>query len=186
MPIPVLHRKDGATATRGLKRMSWRGMNRLNDMLKALKQHRFGFSLYALLVFVLQELPYLPWAIWPPRENPLAGNAAAYPWLEITEKAAGILTLALLILLIRKDGEKPSFKNRFFTLAAICLAGYYASWIAYFSGVTSGWLIVIGLTALVPVYYLFVALWLKNRLAVIPCAAFIVAHTTVNVMNFLL
>lgn len=155
-------------------------------MKNEIKQYRLGFSLCGLMAFALQELPYLPWALWPPRDNPLAGNTAAYLWLEIAEKVAGILTVALLVLVIRKDAVRGVVKDRFFAPAAVCLALYYASWTAYFAGVTNGWLIVIGLTALVPVYYLFVALWLKNRLAVVPCVVFIVVHTATNMINFLL
>lgn len=152
----------------------------------AIKQYKFGFSLYALLAFVLQELPYLPWSIWPPKDNPLAGNVAAYPWLEIVEKVGGIFTIALLLIAIRKGREKPVGRSRFFALAALCLAGYYISWIAYFAGFTNGWLIVIGLTALAPIYYLFVALWLENELAVIPCTVFTAAHILTNTINYLL
>jgi len=158
---------------------------RLNRKIERPVPYAFGFSLCGFLAFALQELPYLPWALWPPPNNPLAGNTAPYLWLEIAEKVAGILTVVVLIFIVRKNAAK-FIRNRFFLLAAICLTFYYASWIAYFAGCTNGWLIVLGLSALAPIYYLCVALGLQNKPAVIPCAIFIVVHTSLNTLNFLL
>ena len=148
-------------------------------------RYRPGFCLFGLIAFLVQELPYLPWMLWPPKIDPLVGNIAPYMWLEITEKVAGILTVAILMMIITKDDGKTR-NRRFLILAAVCLSIYYISWMAYFSEFSPGWLMVFGLSAVVPIYYLFVALYLENKLALIPCTVFFVAHTTANAINYLL
>lgn len=122
-----------------------------------LKRFGIGLSLYGLAAFVLQELPYLPWLLWPPQDNPLAGNEPANLPLGILEQAGGVLTIALLLLILRRDRVRPDFKSGLFWSALLCLLAYYVCWGCYFAGVTDPWLIVAGLSATVPLYYFFVA-----------------------------
>jgi len=147
---------------------------------------KIGFSLFGFLAFILQELPYLPWLISPPTDNPLANNISMDIFLGVLEQAGGILTVALLILVVRKETVKIMFRSIFFIIAVMCLASYYVCWICYFNGITNGWLIVIGLSATVPIYYFFVSLWLKNNFAIISSILFFIGHTGSNIINFLL
>lgn len=155
-------------------------------MKELIKQYKINFSFYGFVAFVLQELPYLPWLLWPPKNNPLANNIAATPLLGILEQVGGVLTIAMLILIVRKDNIRPNFKKGYFRLALICLIIYYGCWICYFAGITNGWIIVLGLSAPVPLYYLFIALGLKNPFAIIPSVVFLLGHTVSNAMNFII
>jgi len=148
-------------------------------------QFKISFSSYGLLAFILQELPYLPWLISPPIDNPLANNNPANIFFGVFEQAGGILTVALLILIVRKETVKIIFRNIFFIIAVMCLGTYYVCWICYFNGITNGWLIVIGLSAIVPIYYFFVSLWLKNNFVIISSILFFIGHTGSNTINFL-
>jgi len=154
-------------------------------MKKYFNDFKIGFSLFGLLAFVLQELPYFPWLLCPPADNPLSNNNPANIYLGILEQGGGILTVALIILVIRKITEKISFKNIFFIIAVFCIVIYYVCWICYFAGITNGWLIVIGLSAVVPVYYFFASLWLKNNFAALTSILFFIGHTGSNILNYL-
>lgn len=154
-------------------------------MKNTFKKYTIRFSIYGLVAFILQELPYIPWLLWTPANNPLTNNYPATPLLGLLEQAGGILTIATLILIVHKDIDKPKYSNRFFIAAIICLAIYYISWICYFSGITNGWLIVIGMSAIVPIYYCFIALWQKNNFAVATSVVFLIGHTMSNAINFL-
>jgi hypothetical protein len=154
-------------------------------MKKYINQYKIGFSLFGLIAFILQEIPYLPWLFWPPVDNPLANNDPANIFLGILEQVGGILTVALLILLLNKSVIRPNFGNKYFIFAFICLVFYYVCWICYFAGITNGWLIVIGLSAIVPLYYFFIALWNKNIFAVIFSILFFIGHTVSNIINYL-
>jgi hypothetical protein len=156
----------------------------MSGTMRFLKQYRFHFSLIGLLAFVLQELPYLPWMLWPPADNPLANNLTANPVLGAMEGIGGALTVVLLVLIVRKDAGKPNTKHRFFVAAACLLALYYICWIAYFAGITSAWLIVLGLSAPVPLYYLCVSMWRRNVFAVVTSLIFFIGHTASNAVNY--
>jgi hypothetical protein len=155
-------------------------------MINHLRQYKIGFSIFGLIAFVLQELPYLPWLLCPPEKNPLANNVPINAFFGSLEKLGGILTVGLLILIINKSVIRPIFKNKLFYISVLCLISYYICWIFYFFGVTNAWLIVIGLSAVVPIYYLFIALWLKNYFAIFTSIIFFIGHTGSNMINFLI
>jgi len=154
-------------------------------MINHLKQYKIGFSIYGLIAFALQELPYLPWFLLPLVNNPLANNIPKNIYFGILEKLGGILTVGLLIIIINKSVIKPKFNSKLFLVSVLCLITYYVCWIFYFFGFTNAWLIVIGLSAVVPIYYFFIALWLKNYFAIFTSIIFFIGHTGSNIINFL-
>jgi len=154
--------------------------------ISCLRQYKIGFSIYGLIAFALQELPYLPWFLWPPVNNPLANNIPKNVCFGTLEKFGSILTVGLLIIVINKSVIQPKFKNKLFCISVSCLITYYICWIFYFLGFTNSWLIVIGLSAVVPIYYFFIALWLKNYFAIFTSIIFFIGHTVSNMINFLL
>ena len=151
-----------------------------------MKQYKIGFSLFGMIAFLLQELPYIPWLLWPPADNPLANNVPINAFWGILEKCGGISTVALLIIVINTTVIHPKFKDKLFIISVSCLITYYVCWVFYFLGFTNAWLLVIGLSAIVPIYYLFVSLWLKNYMAIITSIIFFIGHTGSNMINFLL
>ena len=149
-----------------------------------IKKYKISFSLFGLLAFLLQELPYLPLLMCPPKNNPLENNIPQNVFFGTIEKNGGVLTVALLMLVIHKFNTQKDFKNKYFLIAVLCLIIYYVCWILYFNGITNVWLIIIGLTAIVPMYYFFVAMWLKNYIAVIVSILFFIGHTISNIINY--
>jgi hypothetical protein len=148
-----------------------------------MRNYGFGFSLTGLILYALQLCPNIVWMLAPPANNALAGNSSAYPILTITERVFGIITVALLILLINKSGGKNS--SLYIGLAILFLMGYYGAWIFYYRGVVSPWLLIIGIAAMPPLYFLFAGLWLKNYTILAPCIIFGVAHITITCSNYL-
>ena len=67
-------------------------------MKRYFNQLKIGFSLCGFLAFILQELPYFPWLISPPIDNPLANNNPANIFFGVLEQAGGILTVAFDII----------------------------------------------------------------------------------------
>jgi hypothetical protein len=151
-----------------------------------MRQYQIGFSVYGLIAFIVQELPYLPWFLCPPEDNPLENNIPVNTFLGMLEKFGGILTVGLLIVIVNKSVTHPEFKNKFLCISVLCIITYYVCWIFYFSGFTNAWLIVTGLSAVVPAYYLFISLWLKNYFAVFTAILFFIGHTGSNIINYML
>ena len=50
-----------------------------------MKKLRIGFSLYGLPIALLQALPNIVWALFPPAVNTLEGNASSIPFIEYGE-----------------------------------------------------------------------------------------------------
>jgi hypothetical protein len=108
--------------------------------------------------------------LMPPQVNPLADNAPAAPLLGVLEMVGVSLTVALLILVIRKDYtrsfhekseggvsvafvsgfNKPNFKGAAFIAAVMLLAEYCVCWVCCFLGFSKGLIIVLACAALLP------------------------------------
>lgn len=148
-----------------------------------MKNYIFGFSLMGLILYALQLLPNIIWMLAPPINNVLMKNSSAYPILNIIEQVFGIMTVALLILLVNKGGGRNS--SLYIGLATLFLVGYYFAWILYYKGVVSPSLLIIGIAAMPPLYFLFVGLWMKNYAALIPCIIFGVTHVAITCSTYL-
>ena len=148
-----------------------------------MNNYAFGFSLLGLLFYALQLLPNIIWMVKPPANNVLTQNSSPYKILNITEQGCGILTVALLILLVNKSGEgTPIF---YLVLAILFLLGYYIAWVFYYKGVVHPWLLIIGIAAMPPLYFISVGLWLNNLIALIPCVIFGIAHIVITCSTYL-
>jgi hypothetical protein len=147
-----------------------------------MSNYRFGFSPLGLGFYALQLLPNLIWLWAPPANNVLAANTSPYPLLNVSEGFFGFLTVALLVLLTNKNAGGAKVYLR---LAVLFLGGYYLAWILYYLGVVCPWLLIIGLAAMPPLYFLFVALWLKNHAVIITSLIFGAAHLAVTCLNYL-
>ncbi|MFC3749581.1 hypothetical protein [Paenibacillus sp. GCM10012306] len=148
-----------------------------------MKNYVLGFSLTGLLLYALQLLPNIVWMLSPPANNVLTKNSSVYPILNITEQVFGIMTVALLILLINKSSERNS--AIYLGLALLFLIGYYIAWVLYYNGVVAPWLLIIGIAAMPPLYFFFVGLWMKNYVVLIPSVIFGIAHIVITSSNYL-
>jgi hypothetical protein len=100
-----------------------------------MKNLRVGFSLYGLVIVVLQALPNVIWALFPPAVNSLEGNASAVPFIEYGEHILGIAIEILLIFLVVRGRELIIPKNRFAIIALTAIALYWLCWALYFCAV---------------------------------------------------
>lgn len=152
-------------------------------MAKIMKNYKFGFSLAGLILYVLQLLPNIIWVLAPPVNDALARNSSPYPIINVIERVFGFMTVAFLILVVNKNGGKNG--RRYMASAALSLAAYYISWIFYYNGVVCPWLLVIGLAAMPPLYFIFAGIWMKNYAVVIPGVIFGITHIAITCVNYL-
>ena len=155
-------------------------------MAKIFSQYKFGFSKYAFIAFLLQELPYLFWFLFPPLNNPLLNNIPQNEAFGFFETIGGIATVGILTVIVNKSPIIINYRNKLFLFALCCLGIYYICWICYFLGITNTLMLILGMTAIVPIYYFFISLWLKNHLALITSIIFLIGHTGSNIINYLL
>jgi hypothetical protein len=136
-----------------------------------------------LVLYALQLFPNIIWMLSPPTNNVLTKNSSPYQILNIIEQVFGIMTVAVLILLINKSGVKNS--NLYIGLAILFLVGYYVAWIFYYKGVVSPFLLIAGIAGMPPLYFLFVGLWMNNYVALIPCVIFGITHIAITCSTYL-
>ena len=143
-----------------------------------------AFSLTGLLLYGLQLLPNIIWLAMPPANDVLKHNSSPHAALNLVEQFFGIATVALLIIVIRRAGTEGHNSSWLLLCAGVFLAGYYAAWVLYYRGNVSPWLLVAGIAAMPPLYYFFVASWMKDYLALVPCVIFGVAHVAITWANY--
>jgi len=122
--------------------------------------------------------------VTPPANDVLKHNSSPHAVLNLIEQVFGIATVTLLIIVIRKVGTGGTNGQWLLLCAAGFLAAYYLSWVLYYRGDVSPWLLVLGIAAMPPLYYFFVASWMKDYLALVPCTIFGIAHVAITWSNY--
>ncbi len=148
-----------------------------------MKQYHLDFSKEGLAAFVFAMLPNILWALAPPANDVLAANAVVFPVWEAIASASQGLMIAALVVLVRAD--EPSQRNTVMLRCAVaCLIGYYVNWVLYYAGIVNPWLF-IGMAVLPAAYFALAALWLKNRIALVPASLFGVIHIALACVTYL-
>lgn len=157
--------------------------------LRLFKHYYFGISFIGIAAFVLQEIPYIVMPLIKLPSNPIMNMQKGIKWLDIVQGVFGVLSMILLMMIVRDDVKvfsiaAPKEKFFFFLTAAMLLINF-AGWFFYYMGNQYGWLIVLTQFAVVPLYYLFYGLWMKNYLLVLTAVPFFVIHTINGYINFM-
>ncbi len=149
--------------------------------MKPLKQYRFGFDPWGLLLFLLVMLPNFIWFAVPAPNDILRADSVT-PVVDAIGSAFQVLTVACLCLVIHKSSSKLRFSPLIIT-AIVCVAIYYIGWALYYTANVSP--IVILLLTLPPcLAFLLFAIDRKNLPAILFATVFTVCHLTFSVVNF--
>jgi len=139
-----------------------------------------GLFALGLVLFVLQELPYIVMPLIRMQSNPVMTMTEKAPVLNIIEKALMFGCVAAMVLLVRSDATWFSLTTPkeilCFTVAMAALAGNFIGWGFYFAGHQNLVLIVVLLCAFVAVFYGFIGLWRGNWVLAILGAAALIVH----------
>ncbi len=146
-----------------------------------LTQHQsFGLFALGLLLFALQELPYMIMPLVPMETNVLTAMQDKSPMLNGLEKVLGIGCIVVMLFVVRNDTPWFSLRTSkeilFFCVAAAALLAYYIGWVFYFRGNQSLGIILGLLVAMPPLYYTFIGLWRGNTLLAVLGGAFLATH----------
>ncbi|MCL2489733.1 MAG: hypothetical protein FWF36_03255 [Propionibacteriaceae bacterium] len=149
-----------------------------------------GLFVLGLVLFLLQELPYIVMPLIHLSSNPVMTMTEKAPVLNIIEKALMFGCVGVMLLLVRSDAKWFSLSTPkeilCFTVAMVALAGNFIGWGFYYTGHQNLVLIVVLLCAFVPVFYGFIGLWRGNwALAALSAAALIVhpLHVWINLRS---
>ena len=148
-----------------------------------LKQYKFGFDIWGLILFFLIMLPNFIWLACP-APNDILRVASVTPALDTIASICQVLLVALLCVLIHQDRSRLSL-SKLIIATLICIFLYYAGWCLYYCGITNA-LIILLLTLMPCLAFLFFAIDRKNKIALVPILIFMVCHFIYGVVNYII
>lgn len=156
---------------------------------KIVKNQYCGLWLIGLLLFAIQEIPYMVMPLIPIETNPVMEMPANLLFLDICEKIFGVLCVVVMVLIVNKDNKIFSVKTKneiaFFSVAVGVIVLNFIGWILYFCGLQSVAVMIVFIFVLPPLYYLFIGLWRKNYFLVAVSGMFLIIHLSNAFVNLL-
>ena len=149
-----------------------------------LKKYKMGFDIGGLIVFSIIMLPNFIWFAVPAPKDILRTESVTVV-IDVIASICQVLMIFLLCVFINTERKKLSFTSKPI-IAAVCFCViYFFSWIFYYCGITNA-IIILGLTILPCLAFLFFAVARKNMIAVIPISIFTVCHLIYGIVNYII
>lgn len=129
-------------------------------------------------------LPNIVWAIFPPVNDVLSGNAVFAPALDVLENVGRIglfVTLIIIVSTQKVQGKSSAMLPR---IALCMLAGYYVLWVCYYAGIAHP-VVLMGMAILPSIYFILTTLQLKNYIATAFAVLFSACHIIISGFNFM-
>ncbi len=139
----------------------------------------FGFWAFGLLLFAVQEIPYMVMPLFKLQTNPIMNMTESSQLLEVLEKVFGSLCIAFMLFIVNKNSNVflPAGKEKiFFALAVMVLLLNFIGWGIYFGGHQSVFVMMFFIVAMPPLFYFFIGLWRKNILLTVASVPFLIIH----------
>ena len=148
--------------------------------IKLFGNQYLGFWVIGLVLFALQEIPYMIMPLFKLETNPIMNMQESSVVLEICEKALGSICIFLMTFIVGKNAAMFSINEKsekiFFVLAIVVLLANFFGWALYFTGHQTIFIMMFFIVLLPPLYYVFIGAWRKNiSLAVVGCI-FLIVH----------
>ncbi|MGX8774085.1 MAG: hypothetical protein ACSW8G_03395 [Bacillota bacterium] len=161
----------------------------MTQWIRISEKQYLGFWAPGLVMFALQELPYMLMPLINPETNPIMNMMESYPALDICEKILGSLCVVLMVFVVHRDAGRFSISDgrekRFFILAVILLLANYAGWALYFTGHQSVFVMMLFIVTLPPLYYMAIGFWRKNTPLTMASGIFLAVHFFHVLLNLL-
>ena len=147
-----------------------------------LKQYRFGFDPWGLLLFLLVMLPNFIWFAVPAPNDILRADSAT-PVVDTIGSVFQVLTVACLCFVIRKSKSKLHL-SPLIIATIVCIAIYYIGWVLYYTANVNP--VVILLLTIPPcLAFILFSIDRKNLPAILFATVFAVCHLVFAVANFI-
>ena len=100
-----------------------------------LKKYRFGFDVWALVLFFIIMIPNFIWFAVPAPNDILRGESITKT-VDVIASICQVLMVMALCIFIHQDRKKISI-TRFIMTTVICCLLYFLCWILYYLGITN-------------------------------------------------
>lgn len=142
--------------------------------------HYIGFWSLGIILFVLQEVPYIVMPLFKLESNPIMNMRESSAVLDVCEKILGSLCIAVMTFVVEEN--TPFFKvgsgicKVCFFLMIIVLLLNFVGWGLYFNGHQSLGIIMFFIVMLPPLYYVCIGLWRENWILLTTGVLFEIVH----------
>lgn len=145
-----------------------------------MKNYRFSFNVWGMILFLAIMLPNLIW-FFVPASNDILRSDSVTPNIDLIASICQVLMAAALCVIINQKSKKISFSLLTVSTIICCLL-YYASWIFYYIGAVNV-IVILGLTILPCLAFLFFALDRRNFFALVFASVFTILHLIYSLVN---
>lgn len=150
---------------------------------KRKKKYKMGFNIWGLILFFIIMIPNFIWfAI--PAPNDVLRKESVTAELDMVASVCQILIAFAICAVINRESQKTKRITLFSIITIGCCMLYFGSWIFYYAGIVSPW-IILGLCIFPCFAFLFYALDRKNMVAVVPITIFTICHLVYGIVNFI-
>ena len=140
----------------------------------------FGFWVLGLVLFAIQEIPYMVMPLFHLETNPIMNMVETSAALDVCEKVLGSLCIALMIFVVHEEAVLFSAaegrERLFFAVAMGVLLLNFFGWGLYFGGHQSVFVMMLFIVMMPPLYYVAIGLWRRNVLLAALGTVFLVVH----------
>lgn len=148
-----------------------------------LKKYAFKFEIFGLLLFLIVMIPNFMWfAI--PAPNDILRLDSSTATIDAVASVCQVWMVGALCIFTNRESKKISATPCIRIVTACCLL-YFVSWMVYYSGIVNA-VVILGLTILPCLAFLFFAIDRKNGIAMIPTLIFTICHLIYGVVNFII
>lgn len=148
--------------------------------IKLLGNQYLGFWILGLVLFLIQEIPYMVMPLFKLETNPIINIYESSVILNVCEKILGSLCVAFMPFIVHSEAKLFSVKSGkelfFFCIAIGVLLLNFFGWFYYFTGHQSIIVILFYIVILPPLYYIFIGLWRNNTILTITGCIFLIVH----------
>ena len=130
----------------------------------------FGFWVLGLVLFAIQEIPYMVMPLFHLETNPIMNMVETSAALDVCEKVLGVHEEA--VLFSAAEGRE----RLFFAVAMGVLLLNFFGWGLYFGGHQSVFVMMLFIVMMPPLYYVAIGLWRRNVLLAALGTVFLVVH----------
>ncbi len=147
------------------------------------ENYKFGFDIWGLILFLLIMLPNFIWFAVPAPNDILRAESVTKV-ADTIGSVCQVVMVAVLCAIIHKERKKFSITPLIMVVIGCCLL-YYLCWIFYYTGMANAG-VILGMTVVPCLSFLFFAQDRKNGIALIPIGGFTVCHMIFGVVNFVI
>ena len=150
--------------------------------IKIFGNQYLGFWVFGLVLFAIQEIPYMIMPLLKLESNPIMNMQESSVVLNACEKILGSLCIALMTFVVCDEKKLISIRDShellFFGISMGILLLNFFGWVLYFTGHQSIFVMMFFIVMMPPLYYVFIGLWRSNIILTVTGCVFLEVHFT--------